>query len=216
MKYAIWDVDTQNDFMEEKGKLSIRGAGEINDKLSRILNYARKEGIQITGSVDWHSLGDEEISDEPDYKTTYNEHCIAGTWGADKIIETRPKDPLWIDTDGKMEKGGKQVYGSLSDVLKEHQGEVYMRKQKFDVFSNPHTEEVLKALELTDIIVMGVALEVCNDFAITGLAQRGYNVYAVTDAMKPISEESRQDIYDKWKGLGVKLVTTEEVLEGKL
>ena len=45
-------------------------------------------------SADDHELTDPEISDAPDFRNTYPPHCLRGTRGAEKILETKQRDPL--------------------------------------------------------------------------------------------------------------------------
>ncbi len=50
-----------------------------------------------------------------------------------------------------------------------HQGDFLLHKHWFDVFTSPHVVLLLQILEPTDIVLYGVALDVCNRFAIEGL-----------------------------------------------
>ena len=43
---------------------------------------------------------------------------------------------------------------------------VLIHKKRFDVFSNPNTERVLEAIDPARIVIYGVALDVCNRYAI--------------------------------------------------
>jgi len=197
----FWDVDTQYDFMFSDGKLYVPGAEEILGALARLTRHARARGIRLWGSIDFHSLADAEISATPDFDETYPPHCLAGTPGAAKVDATRVVDPLWVD-------------GELVDParLLEHRGEVVFRKQRFDVFSNPNAERALAALVPEEVIVFGVAQDVCNRYAIEGMLARGHRVVAVRDAMRPIRAEAGARLLDEWSQRGVRIVTTRELL----
>jgi nicotinamidase/pyrazinamidase len=197
----FWDVDTQYDFMFSDGKLYVPGAEEILGALARLTRHARANGIRLWGSIDHHSLADAELSTTPDFVATYPPHCLAGTPGAAKVDATRVVDPLWVD-------------GELVDParLLAHRGEVVFRKQRFDVFSNPNTERALAALAPDEVVVFGVAEDVCNRYAIEGMLERGHRVTAVRDAMRPIRAEAGARLLDEWARRGVRIVTTREVL----
>ncbi|MCL5035397.1 MAG: isochorismatase family protein [Bacteroidetes bacterium] len=210
MKLIFWDVDTQYDFMMPDGKLYVPGAESLIPNLTELTAFAHSNGIQICGSVDYHVLGDPEISDKPDYHNTFPPHCLQGTPGQGKVQATRPIDPLWID-------GNKYEPGRLKKLLEDHRGEIILRKQKFDVFSNPNITEVLDFIQPTDIIIYGVALDVCDAHAIEGFLRLGkYNLYLVTDAAKAIYEDTGRKLIDDWLSRGVKMVSTSEVAGGTL
>lgn len=206
----FWDVDTQYDFMMPDGKLYVPAAETLLENLSRLTHYARSHGVQICGSVDYHLLSDPEISDKPDYHETFPPHCLQGTPGQEKVAATRPNDPLWIES-------RKYEIDSLEKILKDHKGEVIFRKQKFDVFSNPNVLDVLEFLKPTDIVVYGVALDVCDAYAIEGfLKLKRYEIYLVEDAVKPIYEDKGRESIASWKTRGVKTISTSDIVLGAL
>ena len=210
MKPIFWDVDTQYDFMMPDGKLYVTGADSLIPNLTKLTAFARSTGIPICGSVDYHVMSDPEISDKPDYHNTFPPHCLQGTPGQEKVQATRPADPLWID-------GNKYEPGRLKKLLEDHRGEIILRKQKFDVFSNPNITEVLDFIRPTDIVIYGVALDVCDAHAIEGFLRLGkYNLYLVTDAAKAIYEDAGRKLIDDWLSRGVKMVSTSEVAGGTL
>ena len=172
----FWDVDTQYDFMFSDGKLYVPQAEDCLPQLAKLTRHARKQGIRVVGSVDYHAAGDAELSEKPDFHETFPPHCLAGTPGHDKVDATRALDPLWIDS----------APADVSARVKQHRGEIIFRKQRFDVFSNPNVPQVLDALAPDEIVVYGVAQDVCDRFAIEGLMARGFHVTVVSDAMKPI------------------------------
>ncbi len=198
---VFWDVDTQYDFIFSDGKLYVPGAEEILPQLARLSRHARARGIQVIASVDHHSLSDAELSPSPDYRATYPPHCLAGSHGAAKVDATRLVDPLWIDQ-APVDPAATAA----------HRGELVFRKQRFDVFSNPNTEPVVAALAPSEIVVYGVAQDVCNRYAIEGLLARGYQVTAVKDAMRPIRADVGARLLEEWAARGVKLVDTSEII----
>ncbi|MBI4445884.1 MAG: cysteine hydrolase [Acidobacteria bacterium] len=204
----FWDVDTQNDFIKKDGKLAIPGAEAILGNLERLTQYARQAAIQIVASVDDHTLGDEEISAEPDFMSTYPPHCLHGTGGQEKVRETRPVNPLYIDLVAEDQE-------TLRRKITSHVGEIIIRKNRFDVFLNPNTEKVLAVLNPEHVIVYGVALDVCNRYAIEGLIRNGRaEIALVEDASKAIDEAKRPQLLNDWRSRGVRIITTEEVLQG--
>ncbi len=210
MKIIFWDVDTQYDFMMSNGKLYVPGAEEIIPNLEKLTRYAREKSIPILGSVDYHNPDDPEISDQPDFKQTFPPHCLKGEPGQEKIEATRPQSPLWIDSE-------PIDLDRLKQMVEAHRGEIIFRKQRFDVFSNPNVEPVLAMIRPQAIVVYGVALDVCDMYAMEGFLRIGkYHLYLVEDATRPIDPERGQELIKKWAEKGVHIVQTRDVVEKEI
>lgn len=65
------------------------------------------------------------------------------------------------------------------------------------------------------VVLYGVALDVCVDRAIVGLAGTGCRVYFVEDASRAIDEEAAARCASDWRRLGVTFTTTSAVTEGR-
>src|SRR5262245_27951853 len=81
----FWDVDTQIDSMQPDGALYVPGAETIVGNLEQLTAYARRSKVQIVADICDHTHDDDEISDQPNFKSTYPPHCIRGTPGYEKI-----------------------------------------------------------------------------------------------------------------------------------
>lgn len=209
-RVLFWDVDTQRDFMDESGKLYVPDAESIKPNLKRLTDYAHERGIRIVATADDHEPGHRELSDTPDFRETFPEHCMRGTPGASKIPETALSAPAVVEP-------APTAREQLVRLLRTRDSDVLIRKHWFDVFTNPNTETVLEALEPSDVVVYGVALDVCNRYAIEGLLARGIpRIHAVTDATKPIHAEMADELLASWRERGVKLLTTNQVVTGGL
>ena len=158
MKRLLWDVDTQVDFIDADGKLAVPDAEARVPAMARLVEWARREGIPHVASADDHELTDPEISESPDYADTYPPHCLRGTSGADKIAETEQADPVPL---------------GATDVPEEwlRGREFLIHKKHFDVFTNPNTERLLEHFKPDEIVLFGVATDICNDAAIKGCAR---------------------------------------------
>jgi nicotinamidase/pyrazinamidase len=201
----FWDVDTQVDFMHADGKLYVPGAEEIAPTLRRLVDAAREAGIVHVASADDHELTDPEISDEPDFRNTYPPHCLRGTRGAQKVVETEQDDPLPFAL--------VPFPPGLVPDLVDGRREILLLKKNFNVFTNPNTDPLLDALDPDEIVVFGVATDVCNDAAIRGLRRRGYAVTFVEDASAGLSEERVAACIAAWRELDVEIARVRDVLE---
>jgi nicotinamidase/pyrazinamidase len=200
----LWDVDTQVDFMLPEGKLYVPGAEETAPAMARLVAAAREAGIAHVASADDHELTDPEISDAPDLRNTYPPHCMRGTRGAEKILETKQRDPLPLSL--------VPYPPGLVPGLVAGRRELLLLKKNFDVFTNPNTEPLLDALDPEEIIVFGVATDVCDDAAIRGFLQRGRRVVFVEDAAKGLDEARTAACIAAWRDGGVAIASSEEVI----
>ena len=196
----LWDVDTQFDFMLPGGKLYVPGAEKTVPAMKRLVDAAREAGIVHVASADDHELTDAEISVEPDFITTYPPHCLRGTRGARKIPETDQEDPVPLALD------------AVPDRYLEGR-EFLLLKKNFDVFTNPHTERLLERLDPDDIVVFGVATDVCDDAAIRGFLARGLKVRFVEDAARGLDDDRVAISTASWRDQGVEF-TKAEVIAG--
>jgi nicotinamidase/pyrazinamidase len=200
----LWDVDTQVDFVHAQGKLPVPQAEAAVPAMARLVRWAREQGIVHLASADDHELTDPEISDAPDYESTFPPHCLRGTPGAAKIAETVQEDPLPVSL--------TPYPPGLIRGLVDGRRELLVLKKTFNPFSNPNLEPVLEVLQPEEAIVFGVATDVCNHAAVMGLLQRGYRVAVVLDASRALSEERVIRTLEEWRARGVRFKTSDEVV----
>jgi nicotinamidase/pyrazinamidase len=200
----LWDVDTQVDFMLPEGKLYVPGAEETASAMARLVGAAREAGVVHVASADDHELTDPEISADPDWRNTYPPHCLRGTRGAMKIRETEQDDPLPLSL--------TPYPPGLVPGLVEGRREILLLKKNFNVFTNPNTDPLLDVLDPEEIVVFGVATDVCDDAAIRGFLQRGRRVRFVEDAARGLDEERVAASLAAWREGGVTFTTTDEVV----
>jgi nicotinamidase/pyrazinamidase len=195
----LWDVDTQVDFMLPDGKLYVPHAEETVPAMARLVEAARAAGIVHVASADDHELTDEEISEQPDYRTTYPPHCLRGTRGARKIPETEQRDPVPV------------TFARLPERYFDGR-EFLLLKKSFDVFTNPNTERLLDRFDRDEIVVFGVATDVCDDAAIRGFLERGRKVRFVEDAARGLDDDRVAACTAAWRERGVEFTTADQVV----
>ena len=206
-RVLFWDVDTQHDFMKADGLLYVPGSEEIIPTLKRLTDHAHRNGIRILASADDHVPGHRELSDTPDFRTTFPPHCMRGTPGQRKIPETALRDPLVIEPEA-------QEPSVIEARVAGHKGDVLLHKHWFDVFTNANIGPVLDALAPERVVLYGVALDVCDKYAIEGLLQHrpDLQLSLVTDAVRAIHPEDGARLLAEWEGRGVRMVTSGEVV----
>ena len=196
----FWNVDTQIDFVEPEGKLYVPGAELLKPVWAKILSMAAENNIRVVNTADFHYTESAELSDQPDFITTFPEHCMANTKGAEYVSETEPISPFVAD----WNKENLSLEGIMNSK------NIVIRKDAFDVFAgNPYTEEIVKIINPKTVIVFGVTTNVCVNDAVVGLSQRVDRVFVVEDAIKELPNIPLP--FEKWKELGVEMITSSEL-----
>ena len=203
-----WDVDTQVDFIMAAGLLVVPGADAIIPNLQRLTDWAHRSGIRIVATADDHDVGHAEITDRPDWSTTFPPHCMRGTPGQQKIAATTLRDPLLFQPVPLDE-------GDVAAAVRAHRGDILLNKPGTDVFRwNPNAATVLATLAPDRIIVYGVATDFCTRAAVTGLARRRpeADLVIVRDAIRGIDDAVSRALVTEWRDAGHMLITTSELV----
>ena len=206
MTRVFWDVDTQVDFMLPSGKLYVGGAEGIVDNLAALTDFAHRAAVRIVASSDNHDPDDDELSPTPDFADTFPPHCLRGTPGQARIPETALHDVLVVEPEDPP--------ADTLERVRTHSGDILFHKHYFDVFTNPNVEPVVDALGVDEVVLYGVALDVCNRYAVEGLLARypALRITVVTDAVRAIDENARDALLGDWQRCGVRLARTADIV----
>jgi nicotinamidase-related amidase len=126
--------------------------------MAELVEGARAAGVVHVASCDQHELSDPEISLEPDFDSTWPPRCRLGTRGAEKIQGTKQLDPLPLPL--------VPVPQAILRRGLEGRSEVLIPKKQYDSFTNPNTEMLLDMLDPDEIVLFGVATDICDDAAV--------------------------------------------------
>ncbi len=200
----LWDVDTQVDFVHADGKLPVPDAESAAPAMAKLVRWAEERGVIHLATADDHELTDPEIADDADFVTTFPPHCLRGTPGAAKIPETVQRDPLPVSLT-------PYPPGLVPELVRERR-ELLVLKKTYSAFSNPNLDAVLEALAPDEVVLFGVATDVCNHAAVMGLLARGHAVTFVEDASRGLSEERVAASLEEWRAGGVRFTTSAEVI----
>lgn len=207
-RLIFWDVDTLYDFMKPDGKLYVTGSEDIIPAVKALTDFAHAHCIPIVASADKHEPSDPEISETPDWKSTFPPHCMRGTPGQLKIAETQLQNPLVIEPE-------LQDPGALAQQVLAHRGDFLLNKRAVDVFTNANVAALLRALEPQAIVLYGVATDFCNRYAVEGLlrVRPRVELYLVSDAVRAIVPEEGARLMAAWSERGIRLITVRQIVE---
>jgi nicotinamidase/pyrazinamidase len=192
-------VDTQIDFMHPGGKLYVEGAELVGPAMGRLVEAARAAGIAHVASADDHELTDEEISEEPNWSATFPPHCLRGTRGSERVPETKQLDPVPL---GLGDVPEHWLRGREFLILKKH----------FDPFTNPNADRLLTLLDPEEIVLFGIATDICDDAAVQALLARDRHVTFVEDASRALDESKAAACTSEWRERGVRFATADQIV----
>ncbi len=198
---VFWDVDTQYDFMRPEGRLYVPGAEGIIDTVSDARRFALENGYSLIASTDWHKEGNEEISDKPDFESTFPAHCLVGKPGSERVgflgdvpIDIVPNERMSDD--------------DLQKLLAKEQFHIVIRKEHLNVFSNPNTAKVVEILKPKQVIIFGVALDMCVRQVVDGLIKMGgIKLYVLRDAVKALGLTGEAEVIKEFQTKGVRIIS---------
>lgn len=195
--------------MFPEGKLYVPSAELLIDNLHRLTEASRQFVIPVIASADDHLESDAEISDQPDWATTFPPHCMRGTSGGERIAATTRAKAIEFENE-RLESSAieRRLMGKRAPV-------VLLKKNQLDVFANPNTEAVLEFFAPERILLYGVATDFCNRAAIEGLLERGYGskLAIVEDAIQAIDPLAVPALLHTWRSRGVEMIVTAQAVE---
>jgi nicotinamidase/pyrazinamidase len=207
-KAVFWDVDTQFDFLNPKGKLYVPSSDQIIDSISQIRKFALENGCSIIASADWHKPSDEEISLTPDFKHTFPQHCLAAEPGSKRVGFLGQLPIEYVEL-------GPMNQTELRKLVEKEPFHIVIRKSKFDVFSNPNTVKLLNLVKPQMVVVFGVALDVCVCHAVCGLLSWGKTTVTVLkDGVKGLGIKPDEQILKEFEQDGVKIAQLKDLERG--
>lgn len=155
---ALLVIDVQHDFVHPDGNLSVPDAGAILEPLNEEIAAASAAGALVVYTQDWHPPS------TPHFDTdggTWPVHCVQGTWGAQLH-----DDLLVLDDAPVVRKGtdGGDGYSGFS-VRDPASGET----------SATELDRILRDAGIRNVIVTGVALDVCVQATALDAVEYGYH-----------------------------------------
>lgn len=188
------DIDTQRDFLDPDGRLSIQGATNILPRLARLTSFAQKNEIPILATSCAHQ------PDAPEF-TRFAPHCLVGTKGQDRVPETKVPGT-------RVFRHGERLEGNLPPHLT-------LEKQDIDIFRHPDADRLIAWYNRggPTFVVYGVATDYCVKAAVEGLRECGCRTALVVDAIRAIDQTRETELLTEFASSGTLLTLTEIVCE---
>jgi len=186
----LLEVDLQNDFcpayIGKKGEqmpagaLAVTAGDQAIPVLNGLANAIVAAGGKVAASQDWHpkehvsfasnhkdkNIGDIIEVGSVDYQVLWPDHCIQGSWGA-RFHQKLDINPINII----IRKGFRPGLDSYSTFFEN------------DKKTPTGLEGWLRGLEITHIIIGGLATDYCVFYSVVDAINLNYNVIVVNDAI---------------------------------
>lgn len=187
---ALVLVDVQNDFCPG-GALAVAEGDQIVDVINRLTRIFPL----VISTQDWHPVNHVSFKERGG---PWPPHCVQGTRGA----ELHPA----LDTESirhyfrKASSPDKDAYSEFEGV--DEQGRTL--------------DETLKSQGVKRIYVAGLATDYCVLATVLDGLKNGYDVYAITDAMRAVNVNpgDGEKALGEMAAKGARLVRSDEVLKG--
>eukprot|EP00730_Choanoeca_flexa_P001407 TRINITY_DN10621_c0_g1_i3.p1 TRINITY_DN10621_c0_g1~~TRINITY_DN10621_c0_g1_i3.p1 ORF type:complete len:235 (+),score=49.00 TRINITY_DN10621_c0_g1_i3:421-1125(+) len=215
---ALVIIDVQNDFISGSLALSKCPAKEDGAAVVPVINELRAKGgfDRIFVSKDWHPQDHvsfiENIAKAPlsqaDHlrraklqaydkvtlkdgteQTLWPAHCVQNTAGA----ELHP-DLITVPSDTIILKGIEQNVDSYSAFYDNNRGR------------STGLADMLRSDDIDQVMLCGLALDVCVGFSALDCAEEGFDTYVLLDACRGIDVQGQDDMKQKMKERGIRLL----------
>lgn len=180
---ALVVVDVQNDFADPRGGLYVQGGDEIVPVVNDLIRSARSAGAVVVYTQDWHPETTPHFEKDGG---VWPVHCVANTWGA----ELHPE----LDVDGPVVRkgtGGEDGYSGFTarDVTTGEDKPTDLRT-------------VLAERDVTDVVVVGLAQDVCVKATVLDAVDLGYRTTVPIVATRPVDPADGQLAVDTMREAG--------------
>jgi nicotinamidase/pyrazinamidase len=195
MARALLIVDVQNDFTEG-GALGVAGGADVAAGVTKLVAEHPDAYQLVIASRDWHNPDDDNgghfaTDAEPDFRTTWPEHCVADTPGADY-------HPA-LNTD------------SIDVHLRKGQGVPAYSVYEGTTDDGESVHTVLERQAITDIDIVGLATDHCVRASAIDAVEHGRRVRVLTDLVAGVAADSSEAALAELAHLGVVLTTSNDV-----
>jgi nicotinamidase/pyrazinamidase len=181
-------VDVQNDFCEG-GALGVTGGTAVAQGVTDFLSFRGKDYAVIVASRDWHEAHSDNgghfapAGSEPDFVSTWPEHCVAGTEGA----QYHPG----LDVE------------HISHHVKKGQGTPAYSMFEGVTDDGKTVAEILSSHAVTTVDVVGLATDHCVRASALDARGEGLEVRVFSDLVAAVSPVTKESALEEMTRAGV-------------
>ncbi len=204
MAKALIIVDVQNDFCEG-GTLAVAGGADLASEISELLADSLDYDF-VVATQDWHVDPGTHFSETPDFRTSWPEHCRAGSKGAalHRNLDTE-------DIDAYFRKGKYDAAYSGFDGLLAPDDEVAVGEREAHESAQDSTEspvsldDWLRENDVDDVVIVGIATDHCVRATALDAVNAGYNTTVLRDFLVGVDEDASEEALEELEEAGVEV-----------
>jgi nicotinamidase/pyrazinamidase len=214
MARALIVVDVQNDFCEG-GALAVAGGGAVAEQVSALIDRAGDAYDVVVATADWHeplphdNAGHFAVGADPDYVTTWPEHCVRGTAGA----AYHPALRLPAGTVHVRKGQGRQDYsGFAGEVTPDEVAPAELTRAESGAQADAAPAglaDALRAHRVDGVDVVGLATDHCVTATALDALDAGFDVRVLTDLTAGVGVRTTIDALTRLAARGVTLTTSD-------
>ncbi|MGV9308201.1 isochorismatase family protein [Nonomuraea sp. NPDC003727] len=188
MSRALIIVDVQKDFCEG-GSVPVKGGADRAAAIAQLVRRADGQYAFVVATRDHHIDPGAHFSDNPDFQDSFPAHCVVGSEGS----EFHPDFAPAVDS------------GHVDEVF--FKGAHSASKSGFEGSTQDGTtlSAWLKARDITDLDVVGIATDHCVKATALDGARAGFTVRVLLDYTAGVAADTTRTALDELRRAGVAL-----------
>lgn len=188
MHRALIVVDVQNDFCEG-GSLAVSGGADVAAAITDLIGQTTAGYRHVVATRDHHIDPGDHFSARPDFVHSWPVHCVAGTEGVGFHPNFAPAVASG-SIDAVFDKGAyAAAYSGFEGADENGVG----------------LAEWLRAREVTEVDVVGVATDHCVRATALDAAREGFTTHVLLDLTAGVSKETTDRALTELRDAGVRL-----------
>lgn len=194
------DVNTQWDFCDRHGALTVANVKALIPALRRVVAWTKRNGAPVISTVESHRPFEMSDSGNPIC-------CVDGSGGQNKVDFTILQHRINFEVDTTLSLPGNP-FKKVQQALFRMRGD--------DLFSNPKAERLFTYLPVKNYYIFGIGLECAIKSIVLSLLTRERNVSVIADACGYWQKQPANLALRQLNAKGATLITVDELLQRKL
>ncbi|GAA1178393.1 MULTISPECIES: isochorismatase family protein [Nesterenkonia] len=214
MAEALIIVDVQHDFCEG-GTLAVQGGAHVAGEISEFLEEAHADFDAVVATQDWHIDPGAHFAENPDFRTSWPVHCVAGTPGADlhEDLDTDHIQTRFLK--GQYSDGYSGFEGMVGDPERVGtlEGENGTKVTAGDAVAEESLDlhAWLTDQEIDTVTIVGLATDHCVRATVLDAVENGYRVRVIRELTAGVDAARSAETWEEFAEAEVEVLSLEDL-----